>query len=149
MVTFLPVAPENMVASMYESCLQWPANEEPRSQWRLQVEAVITIIIMKQPNARWRAIQFSCSVVSNFLWPHGLQHARPSCPSPTRGAYSNSCPLSRWCHWTSSSSVVPFSSHLQSFPTSGSFPVSQFFTLGGQSIGVPAPTSVLPMNIQD
>ena len=138
-----------MVAIYVRICLQWPADEEPRSQWRLQVEAVITIIIMKQPNAWWRATQFSCSVVSNFLWPHGLQHARPPCPSPTCGVYSNSRPLSQWCHPTISSSVIPFSSHLQSFPTSGSFPVSQFFTLGGRSIGVPAPTSVLPMNIQD
>ena len=81
------------------------------------------------------SVQFSCSVVSNSLWPHGLQHARPPCPSPTPGAYSNSCPLSQWCHPTTSSSVVPFSSHLQSFPTSGSFQMSQFFESGGQSIG--------------
>ena len=95
------------------------------------------------------SVQFSCSVVSNSLWPHGLQHARLPCPSPTPGAYSNSCPLSRWCHPTTSSSVVPFSSHLQSFPASGSFPVSQFFTSGGQNIGASASVSVLPMNIQD
>ena len=80
--------------------------------------------------------QFSCSVVSNSLWPHGLQHIRPPCPSPTPRAYSNSCPLSRWCHPTISSSVVPFSSHLQSFPASGSFPMNQLFTSGGQSISV-------------
>ena len=80
---------------------------------------------------------------------HGLQHARPPCPSPTVGAYSNPCPLSRWCHPTISSSVIPFSSHLQSFPVSGSFPMSQFFASGGQSIGVSASTSVPPMNIQD
>ena len=89
------------------------------------------------------------SVVSDSLWPHGLQHARPPCPSPTPGVYSNSRPLSRWCHPTISSSAVPFSSHLQSFPASGSFPVSQFFALGGQSIGVSPSTSVLPVNIQD
>ena len=91
----------------------------------------------------------SCSVVSDSLRPHGLQHARLPCPSPTPGAYSKSCPLSRWCHLTISTSVTPFSSCLQSFPASGSFPTSQFFTSGGQSIGVSASTSVLPMNIQD
>ena len=79
----------------------------------------------------------------------GLQHARPPCPSPTPRVYSNSCPLSRWCHPTISSSVVPFSSRFQSFPASGSFPMSQLFTSGGQSIGVSASTSVLPMNTQD
>ena len=93
--------------------------------------------------------QFSCSVVSNSLRPHGWQHARLPCPSPTPRAYSNSCPLSRWCHPTISSSVVPFSSRLQSFPASGSFQMSQFFASGGQSIGGSASTSVLPMNTQD
>ena len=93
--------------------------------------------------------QFSSSVVSNSLWLHGLQHTRPPCPSPTPGAYSNSCPLSQWCHPTTSSSVIPFSSCLQSFPLSGSFPMSQFFASGGQNIGVAASASVLPMNIQD
>ena len=95
------------------------------------------------------SVQFSRSAVSNSLWPHGLQHARPPCPSPTPGVYSNSCPLNWWCHPTISSSVIPFSSHLQSFPASGSFPMSQLFTSGGQSIGVSASTSVLPMNTQD
>ena len=95
------------------------------------------------------SIQFSCSVVSDSLWPHGLQHVRLPCPSPTPRACSNSCPSSRWCHPTISSSIVPFSSCLQSFPASGSFPVNQFFTLGGQNIGVSASASVLPMNIQD
>ena len=94
------------------------------------------------------SIQFSPSVVSNCLRPHGLQHARPPCPSPTPGVYSKSCPLSRWCHPAISSSVVPFSSHLQSFPASESFPVSQFFTTVGQGIGVSASTSGLPMTIQ-
>ena len=83
------------------------------------------------------------------LWFHGLQYSRPPCPSPTPGIYSNSCPLSQWCHPTISSSVIPFSSRLRSFPASGSFPMSQFFTLGGQSTGVSASASVLPMNIQD
>ena len=92
-------------------------------------------------------VQFSCSVMSDSLWPHGLQHARLPCPSPTPRACSNSRPSSWWCHPTISSSVVPFSSHLHSFPASGSFPVSQFLASGGQSIGASA--SVLPMNIQD
>ena len=97
----------------------------------------------------YNSVQFSCSVVSDSLQPHGLQHARPPCPSPTLGVYSNSCPLNQWCHPTISSSVIPFSLCLQSFPASGSFPISQFFASGGQSIGVSASTSVLPMNIQD
>ena len=87
--------------------------------------------------------------MSNSLWPHGLQHTRLPCPSPTPRVYSNSCPSSRWCHPTISSSVVPFSSCLQTFPASGSFPMSQFFTSGGQSIGVSTSASVLPINIQD
>ena len=87
--------------------------------------------------------------MSNSLRPHGLQHARPPCPSPTARVYSNSCPLSQWCHPTISSSVIPFSTCLQSFPASWSFQMSQFFTIGGQSIGVSASTSVLPTNIQD
>ena len=95
------------------------------------------------------SVQFSCSVVSYSMQPHGLQHTRPPCPSPTPGVYPKSCPLSWWCHPTISSSVVPFSSHLQSFPASRSFSMSQFFTSGGQSIGVSASASVLPMNIQD
>ena len=94
-------------------------------------------------------VQFSCSVISDSLGPHGLPHIRLPCTSPTPRACSNSHPLSRWCHPTISSSVVPFSSCLQSFPASGSFPVSQFFASGGPSIGVSASASVLPMNIQD
>ena len=99
-------------------------------------------------NCHW-ALQFSNSVVSDSSRPRGLQHAKLPCPSPTPRACSNSCPLSRWCHPTISSSVVPFSSCLQSFPASGSFPVSQFFTSGSQSIKVSASASVLPMNSQD
>ena len=95
------------------------------------------------------SVQFSCSVVSDSLRPHGLKHARLTCPSPTPRAYSNSCPSSWWCHPTISSSVIPFSSCLQSFPASGSFQLSQFFTSGGQSIGVSASASVLPVNTQD
>ena len=97
---------------------------------------------------RFSSFQFSHSVVSNSLWPHESQHARPPCPSPTPGVYSNLCPLNQWCHPTISSSVIPFSSLLQSFPVSGSFPMSPFFPTGGQSIGVSASTSVLPMNSQ-
>ena len=95
------------------------------------------------------SVQFSRSVMSDSLQPHEPQHARPSCPSPTPGVHPNPCPLSRWCHSTISSSVIPFSSCPQSLPASGSFPVSQFFTSGGQSTGVSASASVLPMNIQD
>ena len=87
--------------------------------------------------------------MSDSLQPHGLQHARLPCPSPTPGVYPNSCPSSRWCHPTISSSMIPFSSCLQSFPVSGSFPKSQFFASGSQRIGVSASASVLPMNIQD
>ena len=94
-------------------------------------------------------VWFSRSVISNTLQPHGMQHARLPCPSPTPKAYSNSCPSSQWCHPTISSSNIPFSSCLQSFPASGSFPMSQFFASGGQSIGVSASASFLPMNIQD
>ena len=86
----------------------------------------------------FNSVQFSCSVESNFLRPHGLQHARPPCPSPTPRIYSDSSPLTQWCHPTISSSVVPFSSHLQSFPASGSFQMSQFFASGAQSTGVSA-----------
>ena len=94
------------------------------------------------------SVQFSSSIVSNSLWPHEPQHTRPPCPSPTPRVYPNPCPLSQWCHPTISSSVVPFSSCPQSFPASGSFHISQIFASGGQSIGVSASTSVLPMNTQ-
>ena len=95
------------------------------------------------------SVQFSCSVVSDSLRPHEPQHARPPCPSPTAGVYPNPCPLSRWCHPTISSSIVPFSSCPQSFPASGFFPLSQLFASGGQSIGVLASALVLSMNTQD
>ena len=105
-----------------------------------QVKAVLPLQIS--------SVQFSHSIVSDFLWPHGLQHARLPCPSPTPGACSNSCPSSRWCHPAISSFVIPFSSRLQSFPASGSFQMSQFFASGGQKIRVSASASVLPMNFQ-
>ena len=93
--------------------------------------------------------QFNCSVMFDSLRPYGLQHARLPCPSPTPGACSNSCPLSQWCHPTISSSVTLFSSRLQSFPASGSFPLNQFFISCGQRIGASASSSVFPMNSQD
>ena len=94
------------------------------------------------------SVQFSLSAVSDSLWPQEPQHTRPPCPSPTPRVYSSSCPSSQWCPTAISSSVVPFS-HLQSVPASGSFPMSQLFTSGGQSTGVSASASVLPMNMQD
>ena len=100
-------------------------------------------------NSRPSILQFSHSVVSDSLWPHGLQHAKSPCPSPTPRAYSNSCPSSQWCHPTISSSAVCFSSCPQSFPPSGSFQMTHLFTSSGQSIGVSASTSVLPVNIQE
>ena len=109
-------------------------------------EAVYFIVDQERPN--FFTVQFSYSVMSDSLQPRGLQHARLPCPSLTPGACSNSCPSSWWCHPTISSSVVPCSSCLQSFQASGSFPMSQFFTSGGQNIGVSALASVLPMNIQ-
>ena len=110
---------------------------------------------MMRPTRDWSSkyansssVQFSRSVIYDSLRPHGLQHTRPPCPSPTPRVCSNSSPLSRWCHPTTSHSVIPLSCP-QSFPTSGSFQVSQLFASGGQSIGVSASTSVLPMNTQD
>ena len=108
---------------------------------------IISYISIKKED-KYSSVQFSCSVMSDSLQPHGLQHARPPYPSPTIRVYSNSCPSSQWCHPTISS-VVPFFSHLQSFLASGSFQISQFFASGGQSIGISASASVLPMNIQD
>ena len=124
---------------MSHGCLEfygnWNQNEITALPWHLPSLLHIS------------SVQFSCSVMSNSLQPHGLQHTRPLCPSPTPRVYSNSCPLNQWCHPTISSSVVPFFSCFQSFPASGSFPMSQFFASGGQSTGVSA--SVLPVNIQD
>ena len=95
------------------------------------------------------SVQFNCSVVSDSLRPHKPQHARPPCPSPTSRVYPNSCPSSRWCHPTISSSVIPFSSRLRFFPASGSFQMGLFLASGGQSIGVSASASVFPMNVQN
>ena len=103
------------------------------------------LYILSQPIS----VQFGRSVVSDSLWPHEPQHARPPCPSPTPGVYSNSCPLCWWYHPTISSSVIPFSSCPQSFLASGSFQMSQLFASAGQRIGVSASASVLPMNTED
>ena len=113
------------------------------NKWHIQTVGGSVPYSQTTPN-----MLFSHSVASDSLWPHELWHTRPPCPSPAPGVYSNSCPLNRWCHQTISSSAVPFSSCLQSFLASGSFQISQFFTLGGWSIGVSASASVLPMNIQ-
>ena len=118
----------------------------------------INLLFLKQRNfeenmllliTQDQSVQFSSSVVSDSLQPHESQHANPPCLSPTPGVYTNSCPSSRWCHPAISSSVVPFSSWPQSLIAQGSFPMSQFFAWGGQSIGVSASTSVLPMNTQE
>ena len=108
----------------------------------LNVDCIFAFHIMS-------SVQFSCSVIPNSLWPHEPQHARPPCLSPTPGVYPNACPLSRWCHLTILSSVIPFSSCPQSFPASGSFQMSQLFTSGGQNIRVSASTSVHSTNTQD
>ena len=120
----------------------------------MNMDAEIILVTLVKPLLKkgmyiesFSSVQSSHSVVSDSLRPHELQHTRPPCPSPTPRVHSNSCPLSGWCHPTISSSVVPFSSHLQSFPISGSFPMSQVIVSGGQSIEASA--SVLPMNIQD
>ena len=106
-------------------------------------------IVKKYIDIPISSVQFSHSAVSKSLLPHESQHARLPCPSPTPGVYLTSCPLSRWCHPAISSSVIPFSPCPQSLPASGSFPMSQFFTWGGQRIGVSASASVPPMNTQD
>ena len=141
-----------MLERVYERTLRLPGWEsslaEPRHHHvieaflNLQTNQVTSLTLPIDPSS----VQ---SVVSDSLQLHGLQHASLPCPSPTPRVYSNSCPSSWWCHPTISSSVVPFSSWLQSFLASGSFPKSQFFTSGGKSIGVSASTSVLPLNIQD
>ena len=122
--------------------LQYFCLDNDHGQWKL---AAYTPLCCKRDTHDFTSVTQSCPT----LQPHGLQHTRPPSPSPRPRVYSNSCPLSQWCHPTISSSVVPFSLCLQSFPASGSFPISQFFASGGQSIGVSASASVLPMNIQD
>ena len=109
----------------------------------------VTLFIITKIWNNLSSVQSSRSVISDSLQPHGLQHTRLPCPSPSPGVYSDSCPSSQWCHPTISSSVIPFSSRLQSFPASGSFPMSQLFASGGRSIGPSALASVLPMHSQD
>ena len=116
------------------------------SEKKICWELVIYLFSWLYPSVHFSSIAQLCLTLCSL---YGLQHARPPCPSPTSKVYSNSCPLSQWCHPTTSSSVIPFSSCPQSFPALGSFPMSQFFASGGQSIGVSASASVLPMNIQD
>jgi len=130
-------APEQNIC-IYSPFYSWILcyKTRPSSSFILHLECFILLLL------------FSHSVVSDSLWPHGLQHARLPCPSPSPGACSNLCPLSWWCHTTILSSVIPFSSCLQSFPASGSFLMNWLFASGGQSIGTSASASVLPMNIQ-
>ena len=136
---------------------RWTLN---KSKWSNAFREKHFIILMKpkvpscQLTSKWSpfqfsSVQFSCSVMSDSLRPHESQNARPPCPSPTPGVHSNSCLSSWWCHPAISSSVVPFSSWPQSLPASGSFPMSQLFSWGGQSTGVSALASVLPMNTQE
>ena len=118
-------------------------------EWSFDVSSFLEEISSPSPIVISSIIQFIAPVVSDSLWTHESQHARPPCPSQTPGVYSNSCLLSRWCHPAISSSVVPFSSCRQSLPASGSFPMRQFFAWDGQSTGVSASASVLPINTQD
>ena len=144
--TLMPVAPPPGLLS-FSSWSLLPCNVSSCSGWtshELRPSGVFSHIIFTE-----LSVQFSHSVVSDSLRPHESQHARPPCPSPTPRVYSNSCPSSWWCHPAISFSVVPFSSCPPSLPASGSFPMSQLFAWGGQSIGVSASASVLPMNTQD
>ena len=126
----------------------WLSDWTELNPWYDVMKTTLYLCSLPPKTPEFSSVQFSRSVVSDSLRPHGLQHARPLCPSPTPRVDSNSCTSHWWCHPTISSSVVPFSSHLQSFPASGSFPMNQFFASGGQSFGVSASTSVLSMNSQ-
>ena len=130
--------------------LQFMGSQRVGHDWATELNwlfhCVMEYHLFIQPDS---SVQFSRWVMFDSLQPHGLQHARPPCPSPTPRVHSNSCPLSRWCHPTISPSVIPFSSRLQCFPASGSFQMSQFFASGGQSNGVSTSASVLPVNTQD
>ena len=134
--TLLSVHQIELKKNNFKECTHWTIKFEVKQLLTFKTSQILSV-------------QFSHSVVSDFLWPHELQHARPPCPSPTPGVHPNPCPLSRWSHPTISSSVIPFSSCSQSFPASGSFQMSQLFASGGQSISISAWASVLPMNIQD
>ena len=142
-----PKACHFMIIKFWTLPLPHPLSKAgPRTTWTVVVNAVLNWLCFNLV-VPISSVQFSCSVVSDSLWPHGLQHTRPPCPSPTPRIYPNFCPLSQWCHPTISSSVIPFSSCLQSFLASRYFPVSQFFPSCDQSIGVSASASVHPMNI--
>ena len=125
-----------------------PKNRPDSLQWLMQDKSLLHSR-MDWLDYQFSSVQFSHSVLSDSLWPHEPQRARLPCPIPTPGVHSNPCPLSRWCHPTISHSVVPFSSCPQTFPASGSFPMSQLSASGSQSIGVSASKSVLPMNTED
>ena len=143
--------------SLGSSIFNQPCHQASISSWSVTLlwpilnswPCLLSVKKKKDEICSWLSLQFSCSVMSDAWQPHEPQHTRPPCPSPTARSYSNSSPSSQWCHPTISSSVVPFSSLLQSFPASRSFQMSQLFASGGLSIGVSASTSVLPMNIQD
>ena len=135
----------SLVVLMIRNCLQ----SETRGQHDHLEKGMTAHSVFRVSGTQSGSVSFSHSVKSDSLWSHGLQHARLSCPSPAAKVNSSSCPSSRWCHPTISSSVVPFSSHLQSFPESGFFLISQLFTSGSQCIGASASASVLPMNIQE
>ena len=136
-----------VVGLFFITITTWEA--PPPSSLYLPQKTNIIIPLCFITSVQFSSVQSNCSVISDSLRPQESQHARPPCPSPTPGVDSNSCPSSRWCHLVISSSVVPFSSCPQSLPASGSFPMSQLFASGGQSIGVSASASVLPMNTQD
>ena len=141
----------NRIHSNYRTWqLIWKNTKKNIQEKKTRIHRVSRERIFEEMAISWIiSVKFSCSVLSNSLWPYGLQHRRLPSSSPTPGAYSNSCPSSQWCHPTISSSVVSLSSCLQSFSALGSFPMSYFFTSGGQSIGASASASILPMNIQD
>ena len=140
-----------LVEWAHSRTLMWKSGKEKIKGEKVDMGWVIwsTAPRAREVSLQFSSVQFSCSVVSDFLRPHESQHARPPCPSPTPGVHSNSCPSSQWCHPAISSSDFSFSSCPQSLPASGSFPVSRLSTSGGQSIGVSASASVLPMNTQD
>ena len=140
---------EKIIRAKTSLVVHWPRPPAPKAGGWGSIPVQGTRSHMMQPRVDISSVQFTRSVMSDSLRPHEPQHARPPCPSQTPRVHPNPCPSSRWCHPTISSSVVPFSSCPQSFPASGSFPVSQLFTSGGQSIGVSASASVFPMNTQD
>ena len=134
---------------MWQQLTRWSITLWTGNRWtRKTLQTLFGLIRYSLWCSQFSSVQFSCSVMSNSLQPHELQHARPPCPSPTPGVHPDSCPSSRWCHPAISSSVVPFSCP-QSLPASGSFPMSQLLAWGSQSFGVLASASVLPMNTQD